>query len=134
MGRPHKSLLVEKLQRFIKGLNGTISSRRSFFIFSYFFVQNGMKPYILRSLSKPHQIASHVTTHMYMKFNTHSIGRIVNPIVERINYHRGTPDNLNAPNMHKTLSLLIVNGWYPDLPENNYSIRSCPAPNLRGRK
>jgi hypothetical protein len=36
--------------------------------------------------------------------------------------------------MNKTLSLLIVNGWYPDLPKNNYAIGSCAAPNLRGGK
>ena len=66
-----------------------------------------------------------------MKFYTHSIGRIVNPIVERINII-AEPRQFDAPNMHKTLSLLIVNAWYPDLPEDNNAIGSCSATNLRG--
>jgi hypothetical protein len=85
-----------------------------------------MKSHILRSLREPCQIAMV----LYMRYNTHSIGRIVNPIVERISI-LAEPRQFDVPNMHKTLSLLIVNGWYPDLPENNYAIGSCPAPNLR---
>ena len=47
-----------------------------------------------------------------MRFDTHSIGRIVNPIVEKINcYHHGNSRQYDLPNMHKPFSILIVNGW-----------------------
>ena len=126
--RPHKSLLVEKLQWFIKGLDCTISRRRGFFVWSYFVGENGMKSHILRSLSEPCQIA--VWYIWDLKYTLDWEDRESYCLKDQ--YHHGTQTIRRIPNMHKTLSFLIANGWYPDLPKNNYAIGSCPTPNLWG--